>query len=399
MHRIMSILLSLITVTTIFAFPQNTQNSTCNEIQTQIDELLKGDGIAGMSVSIIKDYLIKCQLSFGWADIENKIPITCDTPFMLASVSKTITGTALMLLVEHNKIGLEDNINDYLPFTITNPWYPEEVITVRMLLNHTSTLNDDFEYISPLYSDADVFEPSLVELVKGFFTKDGKYYNKTNFTQKQPGDSHNYSNMNYVVIASLIEEITKMTFNEYCNKNIFKPLEMNSTRWYVSELNKDQIAYNYEIDTSDVNKLRKIEHFGWAGYPDGGLRSSISDYCNFVTMLLKGGDFNGKQILASQTIEKIFTHQNLSEIDTSPNALNMVDMGLTWKLVKINNDVFGFNDDNQYFTHTGGGSGINTLVLLDFKRKAALITFLTGEVKSINTYLAIFKILFEEFLR
>jgi len=354
-------------------------------LENGITAIAEKDRIAALSGCVIKNNEVVWQWSYGWADIENKIPATNNTPFMLASVSKTITGTTLMHLYDQGKFNLDDDINTYLPFTIRNPEFPDDPITIRMLLNHTSTLHDDFDFITPLYGKGDVTETSFGELVKAFFTEDGEYYQPSNFTQKKPGDCNHYSNLNFVVVAYLVECISQTSFNEYCKNNLLFPLDMKNSSWFLSDLDEKNVAFCYESDTTQCNGLKRIDHYGWPGYPDGCFRASISQYTNFMRMMMDKGKFNGKQILRSKTISEIFKPQKIKEIPPEQNALKMVDRSLIWKIVEISGQ--------KYYAHTGGGTGISTLVLIDPMGKNGLIWFCTGEAETVETYLGIFSLL------
>ena len=358
------------------------------ELENGITAIAEKDRIAALSGCVIKNNEVVWQWSYGWADIENKIPATNNTPFMLASVSKTITGTTLMHLYDQGKFSLDDDINTYLPFTIRNPKFPDDPITIRMLLNHTSTLHDDFDFITPLYGKGDVTETSFGELVKAFFTEDGEYYQPSNFTQKKPGDCNHYSNLNFVVIAYLVECISQTSFSEYCKDNLLFPLDMKNSSWFLSDLDEKSVAFCYASDTTQSNGLRRIEHYGWPGYADGGFRTSVSQYTNFLRMIMDNGKFNDKQVLKPETISKIFEPQKIKEIPPEQNALPMVDRSLIWKIVEISGQ--------RFFAHTGGGTGINTLVLFDPVEKNAIIWFCTGEAETVETYLGIFSLLLKK---
>lgn len=357
-------------------------------LENGISAVFEKDKLGAMSVCVIKNNEIVWQWAHGWADIENKVPATIDTLFMLASVSKTITGATLLHLYDKGKFSLDEDIDDFLPFKIRNPKYPDEPITFSMLLNHTSTLHDDFEIISPLYGDGDVTSPPLAKLVRGFFTPDGKYYKPTNFIEKKPGQTFHYSNLNYVVIAYLVELLSKESFSGYCKKNILNPLNMKNSSWFLSDLNPKEVAVHYEIDKNQKNKLKRVRHYGWPGYADGGFRSSIPQYTNFIMMLMNDGVFKGKRVLSSKTISEMFTAQKIKEIPPEENALPMVDRALIWRIVEMSGQ--------KYFAHLGGGTGITTLVLIDPIKKSGIIWFCTGEAETPVTYLSIFNLLIKK---
>jgi CubicO group peptidase (beta-lactamase class C family) len=357
-------------------------------LENEISAVFAKDKLAGMSACVIKNNEVVWQWAHGWADIENKIPVTVNTLFMLASVSKTITGATLLHLYDKGKFSLDEDIDDFLPFKIRNPKYPDEPITFRMLFNHTSTLNDDFEIISPLYGDGDVTSPPLEELVRGFFTPGGKYYKQTNFIEKKPGQTFHYSNLNYVVIAYLVELLSKESFSSYCKKNILNPLNMKNSSWFLSDLNQKEVAVHYKIDENQEKKLKRVRHYGWPGYADGCFRSSIPQYTNFIKMLMNDGVFDGKRVLSSKTIAEMFTAQKIKDIPPEDNALPMVDRALTWRIIEMSGQ--------KYFVHLGGGTGITTLVLIDPIKKSGIIWFCTGEAETPVTYLSIFNLLIEK---
>jgi CubicO group peptidase (beta-lactamase class C family) len=400
-HRvgIMNILLSL----SLFSVHSNVSSHPVEKdqiLEDSITALAQKDRIAAMSCCVIKNNEVVWQWSYGWADIENKIPATNNTLFMLASISKTITGTTLMHLYDKGKFKLDDDINTYLPFTIRNPEFPDDPITIRMLLDHTSTLHDDFDLIDPLYGNGDVTEPSIGDLVKAFFTEDGEFYRPSNFINKKPGECEHYSNLNFVVVSYLVECISQKPFSEYCKNNLLIPLDMKNSSWFISDLDTNEVALNYAADTTQSNGLKRIEHYGWPGYADGGFHSSVSQYTNFLSMMMNNGKFDDKQILSPETISEIFKPQKIKEIPQSPNALPMVDRSLIWKIVDISAQEYYAVPSGlktyKYYAHTGGGTGINTLVLFDPVGKNGLIWFCTGEAEIVPTYLGIFKLLLKK---
>ena len=365
-------------------------------LERSIVALAETDRIAAMSACVIKNSEVVWQWSYGWADIENRIPATDNTLFMLASVSKTITGTTLMHLYDHGTFSLDDDINMYLPFSIRNPEFPDDPITVRMLLDHTSTLHDDFDLITPLYADGDVTEPSIGELVRAFFTKGGEYYQPSNFINKEPGQCFHYANLNFVVVAHLVECISHIAFSEYCKNNLLIPLGMKSSSWFLSDLDEDDVAFNYESDTTQGRGLRRVDQFGWPGYADGCFRSSVPQYGRFLRMMMNNGEIDHKRILGPETISEIFKPQKIKEIPESPNALPLADMSLIWTIVEVpvkDTLLIGEVSGQRYYAHTGGGTGINTVVLFDPVGKNGMIWFTTGEAETVPTYLGIFNLL------
>ncbi len=319
----------------------------------------------------------------GMADLKKKLPVKINTLFSLASLSKTVTGTALMQLYDRGELTLEDDINKYLPFKIKNPNFPDNPITIRMLLTHTSSLLDKGKYVSSLYGCGDQNNLSFEQYLKNCYDPKGCEYNSANFGNYQPGESWNYCNSNYVLIACIIERISKKSFPEYCQQNLFNPLEMKESGWLLSDLDLNKIALNYiseanaklepdhpSIDHKSINGKNAVCHYAWPGYPDGGLNTSVPQLANFIMMFMNRGNFKGKQILKPETVDLILTPQKVKNMFKSPRW-STIDMGLTWWLRG--------SDTERYFSHSGGGTGIGTFAFFDPIKKQGAILFMTGE--------------------
>ena len=194
---------------------------------------------SGLSISIVKGQNIVWEKYLGYSNVNQNILVNENTIFMLASVSKTITATALMQLFENGFFSLDDNINTYLPFNINHPNYLTP-ITFKMLLTHTSGINDTWN-VMPYYNGDSNLELSYY--LEQYFSPEGEFYNSNlNFIDSMPGTFYNYSNISSID-RFIIEEISDQQFNDYCFMNIFEPLSMDNTYWFLSEINNiDQIA-------------------------------------------------------------------------------------------------------------------------------------------------------------
>jgi CubicO group peptidase (beta-lactamase class C family) len=355
----------------------NIQEDT-RDIDTYLKSMMQTWNLVGLSAGIVTNNQITWDGAYGWADVENKIPVTPDTLFMLASCSKIVTGTALLQLYERGMIDLDDDINKYLSFKVSNPQYPEIPITFRMLLNHTSSIVDDLALYETLYGKGDSDMP-LQELVEGYLKPEGKYYKASNYSSHKPGEYWEYCNINFSLIGYLVERVAKMPFDIYCEENIFKPLDMNETSWFLSNLDVSHVAKHYVSDPEHLGKLQPVEHWGWPGYPDGQLRTSVSQFAHFLIMLLNNGEFQSKQILKPETIDTMFARQHLKDL-TSP-FLPKIDVSLIWQLVEL--------DSKQIFLHTGRGSGISTCAFLQRSDKIGVILLITGEIRAKEPFIEI----------
>jgi CubicO group peptidase (beta-lactamase class C family) len=247
------------------------------------------------------------------------MPATADTLFMIASVSKTITATALMQLYEQGKFKLDDDINRYLPFKVRIPEAPNVPITFRQLLNHTSSIGDNVAYINcpgtcSYGSSLSAFVTkgadspiSLADLMKGYLVPGGAYYDPTeNFGTNPPGTKSEYSNMGIVLAGYLVEVISGVPFDQYCRDNIFTPLGMNKTSWRLAGIDQSILAMPYDKDDSGFTPYGQ---YGEPDYPDGMLRTSVNELARFVSAYMQGGRFEGRQILKPTSVQDMLRSQ------------------------------------------------------------------------------------------
>ena len=120
---------------------------------SDIQQIMKDYPVVGISVAVVKDGKMIYTHSFGLKNVENNVPLTDESIFRIASISKSFTVTSLMQLVQKKKISLDDDVSKLVGFQIRNPKFPATVITLRMLLSHTSSINEsngrnDFNFIS-----------------------------------------------------------------------------------------------------------------------------------------------------------------------------------------------------------------------------------------------------------
>ena len=187
------------------------------ELDSLIMANMEENHIPGLSACVCMNGAIVWRGAYGYADVEQQIEVTDSTLFMLASVSKTVTGSALMQLWEADSLELDDPINDYLPFEVVNPWYPDAAITFRMLLTHTSSIRDDRNLFDLLTVPGDS-PVALGAFLEDYLVPGGQYYNPTlnYYADWGPGEDREYCNVAVALIGYLVERITRMDFADYC---------------------------------------------------------------------------------------------------------------------------------------------------------------------------------------
>lgn len=217
------------------------------ELDSIIINTMEINHIPGLTALITtKEGGIVWSRNYGLANIALNQPVEDSTLFLMASISKTIVATAIMQFWEADSFELDDNINDYLDdFQIINPSHPNDTITFRKLMIHTSSVNDNWSMLTPLKTCGDS-PVSLDSFFVNYFTPGGVYYSPNNFNTFSPNNNTwDYSNVGIALLAFMVEKFSGTSFDQYCRDNIFNPLEMNKTSWFLEGLDTTKIATPY----------------------------------------------------------------------------------------------------------------------------------------------------------
>jgi CubicO group peptidase (beta-lactamase class C family) len=242
------------------------------ELDSIIISTMETYHLPGLASLIIKQDQIIWNRNYGYANVELNRSVEDSTLFLMASISKTIMATAIMQLWEDGLFGLDDNINDYLQpdFQVINPNHPRDTITFKMLMTHTSSINDNWSILDPLTVCGDSPIP-LDSFLINYFTPGGIYYSIANFSPSAPGNTRIYTNAGACLLAYLVERLSGMSFDQYCRENIFDPLDMDETSWFLEGLDTTKIATPYEWTGGQYVAMC---HQGWPIYPIAYLKTN-----------------------------------------------------------------------------------------------------------------------------
>lgn len=293
----------------------NISNSNLNsELDSAILAEMNKYNIIGVSAAFVKDGQVVWSNGYGWSDLEENKQATPDTIYRLASVSKTITATALMQLWEQGKFGLDDDIGDYLGYEVRNPNYPNDKITFRMLLTHTSSILDGSSEGG--YNKA--LNSANPPLLKDLLERNGTAYSDLTWGDYRPGTNFNYSNFCAGIIACLVENISGERFDQYAINHIFKPLGMDAAYDAADIANVDNIAVLYRYsdsgsivpvyDNYQAGETPQKKEYGlplgnyYIG-PAGAVRASVTDLAKFMIAHMNGGVYNDVRILNKDTAD------------------------------------------------------------------------------------------------
>jgi CubicO group peptidase (beta-lactamase class C family) len=190
------------------------------------------------SLLVAKNGKVLYNNQIGYADFKKKEPLNEASVYQLASVSKQFTAAAIMLLYERNQIQLTDTVNTYFPD------FPYEQVTIKNLLNHTAGLPKYFWVAEHKWQQERA--PTNAEMMTLLSSSNVQRFFKA-------GRNFDYSNTGYIVLASIVEKVSGMSFSDFLKKNIFDPLEMN-----------DSFVYSFENDKIKSNQLEGYRLYrGW----------------------------------------------------------------------------------------------------------------------------------------
>lgn len=279
--------------------------------------------IPSLSACIVKDNEIVWSKGYGMYNRRLLKPANDHTIYMTASLSKPVTATALMQLYDQGLFDLDDDINDYLPFTLQNPKYPDVPITFRMLLSHRSSFtcnllsSEDFSekiiwkhflYLGHLKDILQSFYPNeLYPWLKDVMVPEGSLYDSDYWGDFPPGTHSNYSGINFILIGYLVELLSNKPFAEYCMDNIFIPLGMYDTSFSISDLDESRLAVPY---LWLMGLYIPAPHYEYCCYnPAAGLRTTVEDLSHFLNAHLNDGLYDGIRILNESTVEEMHNIQ------------------------------------------------------------------------------------------
>ena len=311
--------------------------------------------------------------ALGFRDAEDKLPITEDTIFQLASISKTFTGTSVMLLVRQGKLSLEDRITKYFPELTAY-----EGVTVRHLLNHTSGIPDYFD-------DADWFidiwkeekrVPGNDEIVRFLRETKAKPY-------FAPGEGLHYSNTGYNLLALLVERLSGVPYEEFLQQNIFEPAGMTATR--CCHIRRDGVPFeNYAQATV-------FENGRWVADVDSeedgdvvafdGLNGDDYVFTNIFDMLKWDRALREGRVLTPEEQQLMYTPGKLNNgEDAVYDEENALGYGLGWAVGRE-------EELGLVVSHSGGMPGVATWFERFIDADRVLVILSNRDYRDVRAYL------------
>ncbi len=276
-----------------------------DELDAFIADRMRAAHLPGLAVALTGPGGVLWTGSYGWADVEDAIPVTPDTRFLLASVSKTVTAVALMQIHEDHGIDLDSDVEAHLPFALRHPRDSDTPITFRMLLTHTAGIRDNWDVLEPLVVDGDSPIP-LADFCAGYLTPSGDWHAAGNFGRARPGAAYDYSNVGTALLGYLVERIAGLPFDTFCRRRIFEPLGMPGASWRLAGQDLTTLAVPY---SRERGRSVRHAHYGFPDYPNGSLRAGAAELARFLAAFTRFGELDDARILRSETVAEMRREQ------------------------------------------------------------------------------------------
>jgi CubicO group peptidase (beta-lactamase class C family) len=340
-------ILILLSIVATQVFAQNRQN----EIDKFFSTLSKNQQFNG-NVLIAENGKIVYEKSFGYADFSTKRANTSNSSFPIASITKTVTATAILQLKENGKLQLTDAVVKYIPD------FPYPSVTIKHLLSHTAglpTYDTLFFYLIPehpdtVFTNRDIIPASIAKKVPLIF---------------QPGEDFSYNNVNYNVLALIIEKISGLSFGAYLKKYIFNPAGMTSSSLSkfntrddknLSRMYRPKYFYSTKMERADtVAEFNIMFRFAFQGH--GEIISTAGDLLKYDQALYNGS------LLSTATLMEAFTPVRLNN-----GKDNVQRYGLGW-IIPEDTSI------GKVVKHDGGLPGGRSMLLRNITKRQTIILF------------------------
>lgn len=332
--------------------------AACSPSKEQLtDQAIKGVldefQAVGISAAVVKDGKIVYNNSFGYKNLETKTPLANDDVMRIASISKSFTATSLMQLVDKGIISLDDDVSDLIGFKIRNPHFPDDTITLRMVLSHTASIRDKEDYFT-----LDHLNPAVYgDCEESYF-------------QYRPGEGYNYSNMGLNLAGTILEKVSGVRFDDYVRENVIWKLGLYGGH-NIDSLDASKFALIYSRENGEyvlsegAYRSRADEMpnyiFGYSSpifSPTGGVKISAHDLAVYMMMHMNYGEYNGIRIISEESAKAMQTP--------------------VWMIKNEGDDQYAlclkefvdYIDDEKYNVpgsypvgHTGGAYGLNSIMI------------------------------------
>ncbi len=345
-------------VATMFACTSKEQ-----QFNEEVAAIMERNNNVGLALVAVNNGEVVLNERYGVKDIQTNEPIAKDDVFRIASISKSFTATAIMQLVEQGKLNLQQDVSELVGFQVRNPKFPEKVITVEMLLSHTSSMND----------------------ANGYFTinainPDSSATWQTAWNEYEPGTGYEYCNLGFNTLGTILERVSGERFDKYIVNHILNPagvyggyevLSLDSTKFvkiYTWDSEKNEFIHKPAAYATREDEIKNyvFGHSTAVFSPTGGLKISPEDLAKVMQMHMNlGTTAEGTQIISKESAQAM---QSI----VAPKTDEGDAYGYA---IRTSNQLL---DGYTMIGHTGSAYGVYTSMFWDKDRKFGFVVMTNG---------------------
>lgn len=345
----------------VFVVSLDAQDPYAVRLDPVIEQVVRDEKIPGLAVGIVQNGRLVYSRGFGVTKLGQPNPVTPETLFHMASITKPFVATAVMQLVEQRKVDLDAPVAKYVPyFRLDDPRYTS--ITVRQMLTHTSGMPDVKDYLwnKPEYDDG-----ALERYVRSLADKKLRF---------DPGTKFAYSNMAYEVLGDLVAKVSRVSVEDYVDEHILKPLSMTSSTLLIKNADPSKLAAGHSMGRNKIPKVVEFYPYNRAHTPSSDLLSIVVDMARWAMANMNRGELDGHRILQSPTYDVMWKAY-------TPPGRNTPPAGIGWFLSQF--------DGEQSVLHDGQDDGFITMLEMIPARKFALLFMANCDYVSEKLYMRI----------
>lgn len=333
------------------------------KVAEQIQQIMERNKAIGLAAVAVNNGKIVYNNTFGYKDLEAKTPLAKDDIFRIASISKSFTATGIMQLVEQGKLSLDADVSEILGFEVRNPNFPKVPVTVKMLLSHSSSMNDYNGYFS-----------------LNSINPDSSKSWKTAWNNYEPGTKYEYCNMGFNTLGTIIEIVSGERFDQYIVNHIMKPLGVYGG-YEVASLDSSKFVKLYEYDTEKGTFANSPDAYAprsdeIANYvmgrstplfsPTGGVKISAQDLAKVMKMHMGLGSLDSITIISRESAELM--QSQIIPTDEEGTTGYGFAISTADKLL----------DGVTMIGHTGSAYGVYTSMFWDAERNFGFVVMTNG---------------------
>ncbi|MCH2180431.1 MAG: beta-lactamase family protein [Mariniblastus sp.] len=349
-----------------------------SDLDRSILEQMKSSRIPGLAAAIVKEGRPVWSGSYGWANIEQQQPVTDQTYFQVASISKTITASVVMQLVEQGKLSLDVDVDTILPYSVRNPRHPESPITLRQLLTHTAGIKDNWDVLEGFWVKNGDFPEPLLPSLGDYFQSTGKYYNrKKNYYDWAPGTRQKYSNVGFALVAGVAELVAGVPFEQLCEESLLQPLGIEGSRFRLAGMDRSKIAMPYQWKKKR-GEMKPLGHHGYLDWPSGTLKISAPQLARFLACFINDGQLDDVRVLSQDSVQEM---RKIAFPKIAPKQ------GLAW--------YFSKTAGQAVLGHDGGDPGVLTFMGYRPEDGVGVILLMNTEPKNDRFESSLIRLLFQ----